>query len=90
VRAYDVVGRLDQLVQLARQLRLDRAAQRRQREADAVGSAAGAGRAGAAAGLSGADGKITMPDVVQYMCGLSHIRGIPGRWGVIWSGKDDS
>jgi hypothetical protein len=81
VGAYDVVGRLDQLVQPARQLRLDGAAQRRQREADAVGPAAGAGRAGAAAGLARADGKITMPGVVQYMCGLGHLRGGGGLSG---------
>lgn len=64
VRADDVVGRLDQLVQLARQLWLDRAAQGGQREAHAVGPAAAArGRAGVAAGLAGADGKIAVPSV---------------------------
>lgn len=63
VRADDVVGRLDQLVQLARQLRLDGAAQRGQREAHAVGrpAAAARGRAGGAAGLAGADGEIAVP-----------------------------
>lgn len=63
VRADDVVGRLDQLVQLARQLRLDGAAQRRQRESYAVGPAAARGRAGGAAGLAGADGKVAVPSV---------------------------
>lgn len=81
VRADDVVGRLDQLVQLARQLRLDGAAQRGQREAHAVGPAAAArGRAGAAAGLAGADGKIAMPSVrlvcVWFGSQLKHSEGV--------------
>lgn len=64
VRAHHVVGRLDQLVQLARQLRLDGPAEGGQREAHAVGPAATArGRAGVAAGLAGADGKIAVPSV---------------------------
>lgn len=63
VRADDVVGRLDELVQLARQLRLDGAAQRGQREAHAVGPAGAAGGAGAAAGLAGADGEIAVPSI---------------------------